>query len=110
MARHEGRVVATGERNYALRFCPGALTVDDAALTIEGAPHDNGRDRRPVVIARADATSLRLRCGLFGATLTWENASGYRNHVLRTKEAGALLADLRTHAWPVEVTGWRRPR
>lgn len=110
MATHEGRVVATDERNYALRFCPGTVTVDADRLTVQGAPHDNGRPRKPVVIERTDAVALHLRCGLFGATLKWENAFGYRNHVVRVRGAAPLLTDLRTHDWPVTTSGWRRPR
>lgn len=110
MATHEGRVVASGERNDALRFCPGTLAVDDDQLVVQGAPHDNGRDRRPVTIGRASVATLHLRCGLFGATLTWENAHGYRNHLIRVRDAAPLLADLEAAAWPLAVGGWRRPR
>lgn len=110
MASHEGRVVATDERKYALRYCAGTLAVDAERLTVQGAPHDNGRARRPVVIERPGVVALHFRCGLFGATLKWENAHGYRNHLIRVRDAAPLLADLQAAGWPVTVGGWRRPR
>lgn len=110
MAVHDGRVAATGERSYAIGRCGGALTVDADRLTVQGEPHANGRIRTPTVIDRADGGILQLRCGLFGATLTWENAAGYRNHLIRVRDPAPLAADLTTHAWPLELAGWRRPR
>ena len=110
MARHEGRVVATDERTSALRTCDGTLEVDDDRLVVQGAPHANGRARRPVVTERHAVATLRLRCGVFGATLQRELPAGYRSLVIRVRRSGPLLDDLRAHAWPVELTGWRRPR
>lgn len=110
MATHAGRVIATGERNYALRYCAGTLTIDADRLTVQGAPHDNGRIRTPVVIERAAVDTLQLRCGLFGAALKWDNAHGYRNHVIRVHDVGPLLTDLHAAGWPLSISGWRRPR
>ena len=110
MAQHDGRVIATGERSYALRFCNGTLTVDAARLVVQGAPHGNGRDRKPVTTERAGITTLHLTCGLFGATLKRELPSGHRSLVIRVRGPKPLLADLREHAWPVQVSGWRRPK
>ena len=107
---HEGRVVATGDRTYVLRWCDGTLTVTADRLVVQGVPHANGRPRAPVVTERSQLATLHLRCGLFGAGLRRETPAGYRSHVLRTRAPAPLLADLRAHAWPVRVTGWRRPR
>lgn len=110
MAVHEGRVPATGERRWTVGWCDGSLTVEDDRLTIQGAPHANGRTRDPVVIDRDDVAKLILRCGLFGAAVQRETRAGFRSPVVRTKDARILLDDLRTHRWPAKATGWRRPR
>ena len=108
--RHEGRVRATDEARYVVGFCDGTLDVEPDRLVIQGEPHANGRERKPVVIERADVATLHLRCGFFGATLRRELPSGYRSDVIRTKAWKPLLDDLEAHAWPVDVTGPRRPR
>ena len=59
---------------------------------------------------RGTIATRRLRCGLFGATLERELPAGYRSVVIRVRRPEPLIADLRAHAWPVEVTGWRKPR
>jgi hypothetical protein len=110
MGRHDGRVVATDERTYALRTCDGTLDVDNDRLIVQGAPHANGRARQPVATERHAIATLRLRCGPFGATLQRELPAGYRSLVIRVRHAQPLLDDLRAHAWPVDVTGWPRPR
>jgi hypothetical protein len=107
--RHEGRVVATDERSYALRTCDGTLEVTVERLVVQGAPHANGRPRNPVVTERDAIATLRLRCGLFGATLHRKLPAGYRSLVIRVRDARPLVDDLRANAWPIELKGWRRP-
>ncbi|WP_421120755.1 hypothetical protein ACE2AJ_05480 [Aquihabitans daechungensis] len=102
--------MATDERNYVLRFCDGTVTIGPDQLVVQGAPHDNGRPRKPVLTERTAITTLHLRCGLFGATLKRETPAGYRSHVIRVEDARPLLQDLQDHAWPLELAGWRRPR
>lgn len=108
--RHQGRVVATDERRYALRSTDGSLTVEADRLVVQGAPLPTGRERAPVVTERSAITTLHLRCGLLGGTLQRELTSGYRSDVIRLPDWRPLLDDLFAHGWPVATRGLRRPR
>ena len=110
MATHHGRVPATGERRWMVGWCEGTLTVEADRLVVQGEPHANGRARDPLVVGRADAAALILRCGLFGAAVQRETSAGFRSPVIRVRAVPPLLDDLRQHGWPARATGWRKPR
>lgn len=94
-------MIATDERTYALRRCDGTLIVDADRLVVQGEPHADGRVRMPVTIERADVVALHLGRGWFGSKLSWENAAGYRNLLIRVRHPGALTTDLQAHHWPL---------